>query len=89
MLVTHGAIGANALVHQALVEPGDRVVALVAHLSAALLDPRLDRRRCPLAAFALRRTTSPDLDELRALVGTHAKLIAFSNPEQSDGFVDG
>ena len=29
VLVTHGAIGANALVHQALVEPGDQVVALV------------------------------------------------------------
>ena len=27
----------------------------------------------------------PDLDELRALVGTHAKLIAFSNPNNPTG----
>jgi len=28
VLVTHGAIGANALIYQAMVEPGDRVVAI-------------------------------------------------------------
>src|SRR5690606_4189984 len=29
VVVTHGAIGANMLVYQALVEPGDRVVSIV------------------------------------------------------------
>ena len=29
ILVTHGAIGANALVYQALVGPGDRVVSVL------------------------------------------------------------
>ena len=52
VLVTHGAIGANALVHRALVEPGDRVVALMPtyqqHYSIPLLigaDVRLLRLR--------------------------------------------
>uniref|UniRef100_UPI0004BE98E0 aminotransferase class I/II-fold pyridoxal phosphate-dependent enzyme n=1 Tax=Streptomyces violens TaxID=66377 RepID=UPI0004BE98E0 len=29
VLITHGAIGANALVHTTLVEPGDHIVAVV------------------------------------------------------------
>ena len=29
VLVTHGAIGANALVHETLVEPGDHVISVL------------------------------------------------------------
>ena len=29
VVVTHGAIGANALVHETLVEPGDRVISVL------------------------------------------------------------
>ena len=70
VLVTHGAIGANALVHQALVEPGDRVVALVPTYQQHYSIPRLDRRRCPLLRLREENGFLPDLDELRALVGT-------------------
>ncbi|MBX8814718.1 aminotransferase class I/II-fold pyridoxal phosphate-dependent enzyme, partial [Ochrobactrum sp. MR34] len=28
-VITHGAIGANALVHETLVEPGDRVISVL------------------------------------------------------------
>jgi hypothetical protein len=85
VIVTHGAIGANALVYQALVEPGDRVVSVLPtyqqhtsipeSLGAEVLTLRLEEGNGFL----------PDLDDLRKLVGGRAKLIAFSNPNNPTG----
>lgn len=84
-LVTHGAIGANALVHETLVEPGDRVVATVPNYQQHYSIPEsigADVRRLPLRED---NGFLPDLDELRDLVGDSAKLIAFSNPNNPTG----
>ena len=84
VLVTHGAIGANHLVYEALVEPGDVVVAITptyqqhtaipASLGAEVRELRLREEDGWL----------PDLDEL-ARLATGARLIALVNPGNPTG----
>jgi aspartate/methionine/tyrosine aminotransferase len=85
VLVTHGAIGANALVHQALVEPGDRVVTMVPTYQQHYSIPASIGADVRLLRLREKNGFLPDLDELRALVGSRAKLIAFSNPNNPAG----
>ncbi len=85
VLVTHGAIGANALAYQALVEPGDVVISLVptyqqhtsipGSLGAATRELRLREEDGWL----------PDLDELRALAAGGVKVISLVNPGNPTG----
>ncbi len=84
VIVTHGTIGANHLVHTALVGPGDVVVTVVPtyqqHYSipeACLAEVRLVRLR-PENGFL------PDLEEL-AQAARGAKLIALTNPNNPTG----
>ncbi|MEZ5185479.1 MAG: aminotransferase [Candidatus Nanopelagicales bacterium] len=83
--VTHGAIGANALVHQTLVEPGDRVVAVVPTYQQHYSIPESIGADVRLLRLQEDRGFLPDLDLLRDLVGDGAKLIAFSNPNNPTG----
>jgi aspartate/methionine/tyrosine aminotransferase len=85
ILVTHGAIGANSLVYQALVGPGDRVVSIVPTYQQHYSIPEslgADVKRLRLLA---ENDYLPDLDELRKLVTPGTKLIAFSNPNNPTG----
>ena len=85
VLVTHGAIGANALAYQALVEPGDVVISLVptyqqhtsipGSLGAATRELRLREEDGWL----------PDLDELRAMAAGGVKVISLVNPGNPTG----
>jgi aspartate/methionine/tyrosine aminotransferase len=84
VLVAHGAIGANHLVYEALVGPGDVVVAITptyqqhtaipASLGAEVRELRLREEDGWL----------PDLDELRRLAAG-ARLIALVNPGNPTG----
>jgi aspartate/methionine/tyrosine aminotransferase len=88
VVVTHGTIGANALVHAALVERGDRVVSIVptyqqhtaipASLGADVVELRLQAADGYL----------PDLGRLRDL-SKGAKLIAMTNPNNPTGALMG
>jgi aspartate/methionine/tyrosine aminotransferase len=85
VLVTHGAIGANALVYQALVGAGDRVVTIVPTYQQHDSLPEslgADVQRLPLRA---ENGYLPDLGELRRLVTPGTKLIAFTNPNNPTG----
>jgi aspartate/methionine/tyrosine aminotransferase len=85
VLVTHGAIGANALVYQALVEAGDRVVAIVPTYQQHYSIPEslgAEVRRLQLRG---ENNYLPDMDELRSLVTPGTKLISFSNPNNPTG----
>ncbi len=85
VMVTHGAIGANALVYQALVEPGDRVVSVVPTYQQHTSIPEsmgADVTKVPLREEQDFRL---DLDELRSAVGTNTKLIAITNPNNPTG----
>jgi aspartate/methionine/tyrosine aminotransferase len=84
VLVTHGAIGANALAYQALVEPGDVVVSIVPTYQQHTAIPEslgaeVRMLRCREADGWL-----PDPDELRRLA-PGAKVIALVNPGNPTG----
>ena len=85
ILVSHGAIGANMLVYQALVGAGERVVTLVPTYQQHYSIPESlggDVQRLRLRA---ENGYLPDLGELRDLVTPHTRLIAFSNPNNPTG----
>lgn len=85
VLVAHGAIGANALAYQALVEPGDRVVAIVPTYQQHVSIPESLGAEVRELRLAPEDGYAPDLDRLRELVGDRCRLIAFSNPNNPTG----
>ncbi|WP_210528204.1 aminotransferase [Rubellimicrobium arenae] len=85
VLVTHGTIGANALVHQALVGPGDRVVAVVPTYQQHYSIPQSLGADVRLLHLREENGYLPDLDELRALVTSGTRLIALTNPNNPTG----
>ncbi len=88
IVVTHGTIGANNLIHHALVAPGDRVVsitptyqqhtAIPASIGADVVELRLQAADAYL----------PDLAALRTLA-KGATLIAMTNPNNPTGALMG
>lgn len=85
VLIAHGAAGANALVYAALIEPADRVVAIVPTYQQHVSIPEslgADVVRLPLRAEAGYQL---DLDELARLVAPATKVIAFTNPNNPTG----
>jgi aspartate/methionine/tyrosine aminotransferase len=84
VLVAHGAIGANHLVYQALVAPGDVVVSIVPTYQQHTAIP--ESLGAEVRPLRLRedRGWLPDLDELRALAAG-AKVIALVNPNNPTG----
>ncbi len=84
VLVTHGAIGANALVYQALVGPGDAVVSVLPTYQQHYSIPEsLGAKVRPLWLHA-EDGFLPDLARLRDLA-RGAKLIALTNPNNPTG----
>ena len=85
IVVTHGTIGANSLVHQTLVSQGDQVIAIVPTYQQHYSIPAsIGANVSPLR---LREDNGflPDLGELRRLVTSHTKLIAINNPNNPTG----
>jgi aspartate/methionine/tyrosine aminotransferase len=85
VVVAHGAIGANHLVYEALVEPGDRVISIVpTYQQHTSIPESLGAEVVPLA---LREADGwrLDLPELRRLAAGGAKLIALANPNNPTG----
>jgi len=85
VLVTHGAIGANALVHTTLVDPGDHIVAVVPTYQQHYSIP--DSFGARVTQLRLREDQGwlPDFDELDRLVTPDTKLIAVNNPNNPTG----
>jgi len=85
VLITHGAIGANALTHAALIEPDDHVVAVVPTYQQHYSIP--DSIGARVTRLPLREENGwlPDLDELDRLVTADTKLIAVNNPNNPTG----
>lgn len=85
VIVTQGAVGANALVHRALVDNGDRVISIVpAYHHHHSLPTSID---ADIRFLRLREENDwlPDLSELRELARPGTKLIALSNPNNPTG----
>lgn len=85
IVVTHGAIGANALVHQTLVSRGDRVVSVVptyqqhtaipASIGASVTEVMLR----PQDGYRL------DLDALDVAIGDDCRMVTLTNPNNPTG----
>ena len=84
VLVTHGAIGANHLAYQALLEPGDIVVSIVPTYQQHTSIPESLGAEVRLLRLREDRGWLPDLDELRS-AAAGAKLIALTNPNNPTG----
>lgn len=85
IIVTHGTIGANMLVHKALVSRGDRVVAVVPSYQQHYSIPAsIGAEVVPLKLRA-EDGFLPDLDALRALVTPGTRMIAINNPNNPTG----
>lgn len=85
VLITHGATGANALVHTALVEPGDHVVAVVPTYQQHYSLPDSYGARVDRLPLREEHGWLPDLAALDRLVTPDTRLIALNNPNNPTG----
>jgi aspartate/methionine/tyrosine aminotransferase len=83
--ITHGAIGANALVYATLVEPGDRVISVLPTYQQHYSIP--ESLGADVQVHKLREENAflPDLDEIACLMTPNTKLIALTNPNNPTG----
>ncbi|MEM9652791.1 MAG: aminotransferase class I/II-fold pyridoxal phosphate-dependent enzyme [Actinomycetota bacterium] len=85
VIITHGAIGANALVHEALVEPGDRVIAVRPNYQQHYSIPASYGAGVQELWLTQEGNWLPDLDRLDDLATDRTKLIALTNPNNPTG----
>ena len=85
VLITHGAIGANALLYQTLVDAGDHVIAVLPTYQQHQAIPKSLGARVDLLRLREENGFLPDLDELRGMITPDTKLIALNNPNNPTG----
>lgn len=85
ILVSHGTIGANMLVHRALIGRGDRVVTIVPTYQQHYSIPASLGANVYKLHLKAEDAYQPDLDALAALVTPDTKLIAINNPNNPTG----
>jgi aspartate/methionine/tyrosine aminotransferase len=85
IVTTHGTIGANSLVHQALVSRGDRVISVVPTYQQHYSIPESIGADVVLLHLKAEHGFLPELDALRALATPGTKLIAINNPNNPTG----
>ncbi len=85
VVTTHGAIGANALVHQTLVEPGDRVISVLPTYQQHYSIPESIGADTQILKLTEATGFLPDLEELKRLAIPGTKLIAINNPNNPTG----
>ncbi len=85
VVVTHGAIGANALVHETLVEPGDRVISVLPTYQQHYSIPESFGADVQILKLSAEQGFLPDLAELRRLATPGTKLICLNNPNNPTG----
>jgi len=85
VVVTHGAIGANALVHQTLVEPGDRVISVLPTYQQHYSIPASYGADVQILKLREENGFLPDLQELSRLAIPGTRLIAINNPNNPTG----
>jgi len=85
VMVTHGAIGANALAMFALIEPGDCVISVLPTYQQHYSIPAAYGADVQILQLKPENKFLPDLDELRALINSNTKLICINNPNNPTG----
>ncbi len=85
IVTTHGTIGANSLVHQALVSRGDRVISVVPTYQQHYSIPESIGAEVVLLKLKAEHGYLPDLEALKELAAPGTKLIAINNPNNPTG----
>ncbi len=85
IVVTHGAIGANALVHETLVEPGDHVISVRPTYQQHYSIPESYGATVDILQLRPENGFLPDLEEFADLIRPETKLIAINNPNNPTG----
>jgi len=85
VLVTHGAIGANKLVHETLVDADSRVISVQPTYQQHYSIPASYRADVQILTLRPENGYLPDLDELRSLATGATSLIAINNPNNPTG----
>ncbi|WP_425928022.1 aminotransferase [Pseudomonas sp. NyZ201] len=85
VIVTHGAIGANALVYETLVEPGDHVVSVAPTYQQHYSIPQSYGAEVSILRLREENAFLPDPDELRGMVRANTRGIALNNPNNPTG----
>ena len=85
VIVTHGAIGGNALVYETLVEPGDTVISVLPTYQQHYSIPESYGADVRILKLREENDFLPDLAELRNLVNDKTRLIAINNPNNPTG----
>ncbi|MFD1158896.1 aminotransferase [Roseovarius aestuarii] len=85
IVVTHGAIGANALVHETLVEPGDHVISVRPTYQQHYSIPESYGATVDILQLRPENGFLPDLNEFAALIRPETKLVAINNPNNPTG----
>ena len=78
--VTHGAIGANQLVFNSLLEKGDEVVCIVPTYQQHYSIPESIGAEVKLYFLKEENNWLPDLDELSQFITSKTKLLCLNNP---------
>lgn len=89
VLITHGTIGANHMVYQTLVDPGDHVVAITPTYQQHTSIPRALGATLTEVPLREQDVWLPDWDAVARAVTPRTKLIALTNPNNPSGALIG
>lgn len=87
LTVTHGAIGANNLVMQSIIERGDKVVAIIPTYQQHYSIPKSLGADVKLVFLKEENGWLPDMEELKNVMGNDTKLVCMNNPNNPTGSV--
>lgn len=85
ILITHGAISANALVHETLVSPGDRIISVIPTYQQHYSIPESYGADVQVLKLEEENQFLPNLDELKKLATDNTRLIVINNPNNPTG----
>jgi aspartate/methionine/tyrosine aminotransferase len=85
VLITHGAISANALVYETLVEPGDHVISVLPTYQQHYSIPESYGAKVEILRLREENAFLPDLEELKRMVKPGTRVIAINNPNNPTG----
>ncbi len=85
IVVTHGAIGANALVHEAMVSEGDHVISICPTYQQHYSIPESYGAEVEILWLKPENNFLPDLIELKSMLRSSTKLIVLNNPNNPTG----
>lgn len=85
VLITHGAISANALVYETLIEPGDHVISVLPTYQQHYSIPESYGAKVDVLRLREENAFLPDLDELKRMITPATRVIVINNPNNPTG----